>query len=512
MEATMSASLPSAQPVSLRTLFPQAVFIGVTDIAVSRYCVDANKCMDGDVYIAGFDGISSTPDSVELAVRRGAVAVISENLLPVSIPQCLVPDCRQAFASISHEVQGRPSQDVLLVGVLGTHGKTTTCLMIASMLKKFAGRVAYKTSLGTSDGKDSTPSAKPLNSAENICRWLRRAIANKTAPAVIEISDRMLRDRSISALQFDVLILPSLRPSQRSTRFEARNYERAVRQACSQLKEHGIVIFNADDANLNRWVEKQKLPCLSYGMNAEAQVKGKRISQNIGEQTLMISAGQCLMPVSTKLIGDHNARHALAAVATGYAFGLELREVIPGITNLQKLPGRMEPVCCGQPFSVYVDVADQADRLAVALHALARQGGGPITCVAEVPESANAEARAQFGRVLERSGVKVILTQCRQTRVRGQRAMWEVLDGCERPAAIHVVPNRATGIELAIRSARPGEQILLAGWGANSWTAGEDRTVRTDVTFSQTMLRELPVAEPALQQAEVGPKFQIVRN
>jgi hypothetical protein len=90
--------------------------------------------------------------------------------------------------------------------------------------------------------------------------------------------------------------------------------------------------------------------------------------------------------------------------------------------------------------------------------------------------------------------------------------MWEVLDGCDYPAAIHVVPNRSTGIELAIRSARPGEQILLAGWGANSWTAGDDRTVRTDVTCSQAMLRELPTPETELQQAAVGPKLQIIRN
>jgi UDP-N-acetylmuramoyl-L-alanyl-D-glutamate--2,6-diaminopimelate ligase len=196
------------------------------------------------------------------------------------------------------------------------------------------------------------------------------------------------------------------------------------------------------------------------------------------------------MPLTTKLLGDHNARHAMAAIATGYAFGMELREILPGVANLQKIPGRMEPVCCGQNFSVYVDVADQADRLAVALHALSRNGNGPVTCVAEVPDTTCPEARAQFGRVLERSGAKVILTQCRQTRTSGQKAMWEVIDGCEYPAAIHVVPNRATAIELAIRSAREGEQVLLAGWGTNSWTSGENRTVRNDASFAEQTLRE----------------------
>ena len=103
-----------------------------------------------------------------------------------------------------------------------------------------------------------------------------------------------------------------------------------------------------------------------------------------------------------------------------------------------------------------VDSADHADRIAVSLHALSRHGNGsPIVCVAEVPEHANGDSRAAFGRVLERSASKVILTQSRRPASSGQALMWEVLDGCERPAAIQLVPNRAAAIELALRSAQP---------------------------------------------------------
>ncbi len=123
----------------------------------------------------------------------------------------------------------------------------------------------------------------------------------------------------------------------------------------------------------------------------------------------------------------------------------------------------MQSIVCGQEFSVYVDLADQADRLAVSLHALAPLGG-KVICVAEVPDCATAEQRAAYGRVLSRAASRVLLTQSRLTNVRGQKLMWEVLDGCDKPAAVDLVSDRATAIELALRSAQPGDQIVLAGW------------------------------------------------
>ena len=133
--------------------------------------------------------------------------------------------------------------------------------------------------------------------------------------------------------------------------------------------------------------------------------------------------------------------------------------------------------------------ADQADRLAVALHALSKDGT-PVTCVAEIPDAATPEQLAAYGRVLERSASYVILTQSRRSIRSGQRAMWQVLDGCERPAGIQIVPNRKAAIDLAIRSSRGGEAILLAGWGANRWTNDLCRTPQADIDVAAELLRE----------------------
>ncbi len=91
----------------------------------------------------------------------------------------------------------------------------------------------------------------------------------------------------------------------------------------------------------------------------------------------------------------------------------------------------------------------------------------------------------------------MILTQSRQTTSLGLKWMWEVIDGCDHPASVQIVPNRATAIELALRSAQPGEQVLLAGWGANSWTNACDKQVFSDAKVAESVLYQLAKAEKA---------------
>jgi UDP-N-acetylmuramyl tripeptide synthase len=96
-----------------------------------------------------------------------------------------------------------------------------------------------------------------------------------------------------------------------------------------------------------------------------------------------------------------------------------------------------------------------------------------------------------YGRVLERAASRVILTQSRTSTANAQKTIWNVLDGCSHPAAIQIVPNRETAIELALRSARPGDQILLAGWGTVRWTNNQTRESKSDLEVVEALLAKL---------------------
>jgi UDP-N-acetylmuramoyl-L-alanyl-D-glutamate--2,6-diaminopimelate ligase len=227
-----------------------------------------------------------------------------------------------------------------------------------------------------------------------------------------------------------------------------------------------------------------------------------------GEQSMMVMAGKCVAPITSKLIGDHNARHMLAAAAVGYSFGLELFETTRGIERLQRIPGRMQRVQANAPCQIYVDAADQADRLAVALHAIAKHGT-PVTCVAEVPDAATPEQLAAYGRVLERAASRVILTQSRRSVRYGQKAVWQVLDGCEYPASIQIVPNRKSAIELALRQAGAGEAVLLCGWGNGSWTNDHATKPMNDYEVAMELATQLASQPITVSEAAIVPGLRI---
>lgn len=497
----MTSARSSTSTTSLRDLLNDAVFVGRENIVASHCSHQPAQCSEGSVLAVGLGDDDSDLEGIQCAMSQGVSGLLTDRLLPYAVPQCLVPDVRVAYAKLSHALAGRPCDDLLTVGVMGTHGKTTSSLLIAAMLKRLGGRVGYRTSIGTSDGVDNHVRMNADPMACELAAWLRETKGNQSPAAVIEHSDRMLIDRSSSGLEYDVIVMPNLRISQKLSPLEMRGMETAILRSFDQLKRHGIVIYNADDARLNHWIRKSGIPAISYGLDADADIRGKRMDREIGFQSMMVSAGNSLMPLQSPLIGDHHARHLLAAVATGYAFGLELHEIIGGVERMSKIPGRMQSVSCGQDFSVYVDQADQPDRLAVALHAMVRHHSGPILCVAEIPETEDAAIRAAYGRVLERSASKVILTQNRRPCENGQAAMWEVLDGFENPAAVQLIPNRAIAIELAIRSARSGDQLLLAGWGANSWTSGQSNQVQSDFEISTKLIRRWGTSNEAATAA-----------
>lgn len=494
----------SHRSVSLRTLFPNAKFIGTEDITCQACDQYPDAQLENWVFAAGLNTWASPEQEVLQAQANGAIGILTEQYLPTPVPQCIVENIQDALGELSMQLAGNPCEKILTIGVVGTHGKTTASLMIASMLKKIGKSVAYHTSLGGSTGRQTGLVAEATADALCLAEWLKQSVSEKTPAAILELTDEMLQSHAAAGIQFDVLVFTSLRRTQRCDTLQARGIENAMSRLLGQLKEHGVVVCNADDARLNRWANRSCPDAIRYGLDADADIQGRRLSSLQGEQTLMLSAGHSIAPLTSSILGDHNARHMLCAVAVGYSLGLELYETVCGVERLQRIPGRMQRVAVEFDRKVFVDEADQPDRLAVALHSLSKDGT-PVICVAEVPDAATPEQLAAYGRVLERSASFVILTQCRKSVRFGQKAVWQVLDGCERPAAVQIVPNRLAAIELAIRSSRPGEAILLAGWGAGRWTNDQGNEGRCDLDVATHLLREFANEPPCQTIAMESP-------
>ena len=334
----MSRCTPS-RGISLKSILPKAQFLGGADIQCSSCHGKVDSLKKGGVLFLGLEDSQDYARMVVEGIAAGASAIVSEQFLPSSVPQCIVPDVHEAYALAAHATANNPTKEVLTIGVIGTHGKTTAALLTASMLKHVGNRVGYHTTLGGSNGQETAIRCSADADALEIVEMISSSVENHCPAVVLEITDEMLCSRSTLGIEFDVLLITSLRKSQKTDKLRARGVENAMLRLMHQLKDHGVIVYNADDARLNRWIERHDPHAIGYGLDAACDVMGKRIKRTSHQQSMMIQMGRAITPISTRLFGDHNARHLLGAAAIGYAFGLEVDEIVHGLERLQRIPG-----------------------------------------------------------------------------------------------------------------------------------------------------------------------------
>ncbi len=490
-------SSEGTRTLNLRGFLSEAVFVGADDIAVSRCVNRADKCRPGDVFFPQHTAAGDEHDRVEEAVQRGAVAVVAERLLPVNVPQCLVDNTQEAFGQVCQGLAGDPSQRMLTIAVVGSYGKTTTSLFVAAMLKKLGGSVAYYTSLGASDSTQCDRSATRPPSARKLAKWMEQADLSGAPAAIIELTPAMIHNRAIAGIEFDLVILTGLRPGQFRGSPTVRQQTQLLDGLVDRMKSHGMVLYNADDAQASAWAEQAGIASVSYGLDAAEHVRAKRLSRQGGEQQILAMTGHTLMPLTLKMPGDHIARAALAAVATSWMFDFSVPKAIAGIESLTSIPGRMQRLSQAVDVPVYLDDAETPDRLAVALHALRQHQLGQATVVLDLSTRLDPKWRQRLGEVLDRSGAKVVLSAADLAPEAAQSVAMDVLGGFRSPGRVHVIPDRTAAIEWAVENT-PAGCILLAGCGARQWTGkyGEllsDETIAAKAVSGSNHALPMPI-------------------
>ncbi len=478
----MSTSTPggACSTVSLRTLLREAVFVGADDIRAHRCVHKADQCRVGDIYVPMQGPTGDGHDEVEQAVRRGASAVVAERLLPVTVPQCLVDSTPIAYGKICHAIAGNPSQRMLTIGVVGTHGKTTTSLFLSAMLKKLGGQVAYYTSLGASDSTSCDRSAVRPPATQKLAKWLKQADLAGAPAAVIELTPSMLQNHVTSGIEFDLLVVTGMRPSQLRGSQSLKNSQRSLEEVINQMKSHGMLLYNADDAYATRWAGKSSLPAVGYGLDASQNVRAKRLSRAGGEQQLLTVVGNMVMPLTLKMPGDHIARAALAGVAAGWMFDLPVAEAIAGVESLQSIPGRMQRVAQAVDVPLYIDAGETPDRVAIALHALQQHQLGPTTAVVDVSSRLHPQWRGRLGEMLDKAASRVVLSASGCSAANAQSVIMDVLGGFRSPGRVEVIPNRQSAIRWAVKNTEAGA-ILLSGCGSMPWLDSNDEICSDEI-------------------------------
>jgi UDP-N-acetylmuramoyl-L-alanyl-D-glutamate--2,6-diaminopimelate ligase len=480
-----------ARGVSLREVLPAGRFLGADDVFATRCAIDAKHCRAGDLYVAITQATRDGHEDVELAIERRASAIVTERLLPFDVPQIIVRDSREALGRICHELAGRPTEKLNTIAVAGTQGKTVTSMLIAAVLEAARQTSGVISTIGYSDGLEQVEAACTTPVAPEVTNWLSRMTMAGCKNAILEVSRVALAERRLAAAQFDAAVLTSLCPTQTDT-FNSITGERELHaRLFEQLKTSGFVVANADDANVHGLLSRLNCPVMTYSLRGEGEINATVLERLPSEQTFLLHAGSETMPVRTEMIGDHHVLNCLAAAAVGLVLGLKLPTIARGLESQRKMPGRLERIECGQPYSVYVDYARTPEMLTAALKSVRQVTRGRVWCVAGAEGERNKQLRPQLGRVLERLADDIIITTDNPRGEEPLQIAHAILDGMSDVGAPRLMPNRTKAIEWALSHALPGDSVVIAGKGdENFQLTGKKRQRHDDRDVARRYLYE----------------------
>ena len=447
---------------------------------------DSRTVTEGDLFCAwrGFE--VDAHDHVAAAVEAGAAAALVERRLEVGIPQVVVTAGRPAAALAAYEVMGRPADELLLAGVTGTNGKTTTVWILRHLLS-----ARYSTaSLGTVGAV--TESGVPLPGTESLTTpgpvgmagTMRTFVDHGTEAVAMEVSSHALDQARVHALRFDAAVFTNLTRDHLDYHGSFERYRATKREFVDRLRPDGVAVINADELAWDG-LERRAPRALRYSV---AGGRGAGTADVVAEDVELGPAGARFRlrtprgeaPVELPLLGTYNIQNAVAAGTVCLGLGFELEEVLNGLTDAPQVPGRLEQVM-DAPFRVVIDYAHTPDALERVLATLRHVADGRVIVVFGAGGDRDPGKRPEMGRIAAAGADRVVVTSDNPRTEDPDAIIDGIVAGIEGGAGtVDRITDRVEAIGYALDRAEPGDVVLLAGKGHETYQVVGTETVELD--------------------------------
>lgn len=477
--------------VSLRELLADVVRGPLAgDFRAVSCTSDWRQVRPGDVFVAITEAEDDGHDGAGTAAECGAAAVVCERPLPVfQIPQFIVSDSRAAYGRLCQALVGDPSQQLKVIGITGTSGKTTVARLLTAIFRQAGAAAGTLDSFGYWDGWEDRPAHEGAMSAPMLARSLAEMSATGVRHAVVEISSRELSQAALAGVRLDSVCMTQVGRGHLDWHGSVQNYRRAKRQIFEHLHADGVAVLNADDPVCVEMLCELDRPALTFGLKKPAEISAQVIEQYVNEQTFVLTAGDESVGVRTEIVGDHHVYNCLAAATMALAYGIELTTVARGLESVDRLPGRMERIMAGQEFAVFIDAAQTADSLRATLRVARKVTSGRVICVFGAAGEEERDERPVMGRVVGSMADVAVITSTTPRGEDPRMICLEVRSGFASANRPQIVVDRTTAIAHAMELARPGDSVVIAGMGAREHVVDADGLPLDDAEIARQALR-----------------------
>jgi UDP-N-acetylmuramoyl-L-alanyl-D-glutamate--2,6-diaminopimelate ligase len=459
-----------------------------SDPEITGVGLDSRSLRDGEMFFAlkgqSADGVSF----VSQAVARGARAVLAgsprSGAAPAAVAWVQVAEPRRAAGRLAREWFGRPDETLTLVGVTGTNGKTTVTYLVEAIAKA-AGRAAGRIgTIGAAFGGTEQAASRTTPEATDLYALLARMRDAGTEVVVMEVSSHALALGRVEGARIRVAAFLNLGSDHLDFHGDVETYFEAKARLFDELDPGATAVLPADDPRGAALARRTRARTLTFGRTGGADVRIASEAGGPDGSSVVLETPAGTIIARTSLLGKLNVDNVAAAAACGIALGCTPGAISGGIGSLRGVPGRLEPVDSGQPFTVLVDYAHTEAALSRMLSSVRELTGGRVLVTFGCGGERDREKRPAMGRAAVRLADRVFLTSDNPRGEDPVRILGEIAAGADSvpggAARYEIVPDRSLAIETAIRAAGPGDVVVIAGKGHETAQVLAERTVPID--------------------------------
>lgn len=467
----------------------------VSDVVVKDLRLDSRKVEPGDVFFAvqgqGGHGLSY----IDQAVQAGAVAVLTDQEFEgeVAIPVFYVPKLFRVMGDVAHEFYGAPSEQLKVLAVTGTNGKTSVAWFLAHALDQQGQKAAYMGTLGAGFLTGLMPLLNTTPSVLDVHRLMASFVAQGATHLCMEVSSHALVQGRIDGVFVHQAMFTNLSRDHLDYHHNMEQYAEAKFQLfdlfCSQS-----AILNADDVVAQEWLKRSinSGQVLSYGIKAMADVQAKNISSKSNGLRFELCYKNKKISIDTPLMGLFNVENLLLVATSLSALGIQTEQLPQLIQSLQAVPGRMNVVKNQNKKGAtwVVDYAHTPDALTSVLQSLRLHVTGQLYCIFGCGGDRDKGKRALMGQAAEQHADVVILTDDNPRFESPDAIVSGILAGMSNTH--EVIHQRKQAIKHVMHMSQAGDVVLVAGKGHEDYQ--EVNGVRNHYNDEQTIQHLLKVA------------------
>ncbi len=467
---------------------------GNLDKKIEGITADSRQVQKGSIFICIKGSKEDGKNYVPEAISRGAIVIGAEEKIevPSDITLLVVPDSRKALAILSRNFYQNPSEQLGLIGITGTNGKTTICYMVESIFKEQKLKIGVLGTIEYRLGAKIIPASTTTPQSVDLQRILAEMVKNKFDYAVMEVSSHALvQDRTLGC-EFDVGVFTNLTRDHLDFHKTFENYLSAKAKLFEGLttdstkKFPKFAVINKDDPHSHYIIDRTKVPIIAYGIESpfsDSKIKylkaeNIKLNQN-GFKFIVTLNGEKLTEIILHVIGKSNIYNALASIGVGLSQNIDIGIIKKGLEKVKRIPGRFELLDVGQKFIVVIDYAHTDDALYRTLISAKELNPKRIITVFGCGGDRDRTKRPLMGEVAVTNSDFCIVTSDNPRSEDPAKIALDIEIGIKRTGKDNykIILERYEAIKAALDYAQEKDMVIIAGKGHETSQIFKDKIV-----------------------------------